>query len=141
MDNLTPLQRHHCMTAVHNKDTRLEMAFRHYIWRNGIRGYRVKTELFGHPDLVFTRSRVAVFVDGCLWHGCPLCHESPRTHSEFWSVKIHSNVERDRKVDQRLAQEGWTILRFWGHEVKSDLESCRVRLVQCLAESMGQRDG
>jgi len=123
------------MTAVRNKDTSLEMAFRHYIWSHGIRGYRVRTKLVGHPDLVFRGLRIAVFIDGCLWHGCPVCCESPRTHGEFWSNKIRQNTKRDRQVDQKLAQEGWEVLRFWGHEVESDPEGCRVRLVGRLAET------
>ncbi|MHB8106979.1 MAG: very short patch repair endonuclease [Candidatus Cryosericum sp.] len=127
--------------AVRNKDTRLEMAFRRYIWSHGIRGYRVRSELFGRPDLVFPGPRVAVFVDGCLWHGCPVCHEVPRTHGKFWSNKIRGNIERDLQVNQRLAQEGWSVLRFWGHEVKSDPESCRARLVQRLADSTEHRGG
>lgn len=127
------------MTAVRNRDTSLEMAFRRYIWSHGVRGYRVRTKLVGHPDLVFRRSRVAVFIDDCLWHGCTVCCETPRTHGEYWLNKIGRNMERDRNVGQLLAQEGWKVLRFWGHEVKSDPEGCRARLVQRLAENTGPK--
>jgi DNA mismatch endonuclease (patch repair protein) len=72
------------------------------------------------PDVVFTRQRLAVFVDGCYWHRCPEHGTSPRFNSSYWRAKLDRNVERDRVVDAALAREGWTILRVWEHERAAD---------------------
>ena len=68
-----------------------------------------------HPDVVFTRARVAVFVDGCFWHGCPLHQHIPKTNREYWVPKLAANVERDRRVDRALIQDGWKVVRVWEH--------------------------
>lgn len=68
------------------------------------------------PDVVFTRQRLAVFVDGCFWHRCPEHGTSPRFNSEYWQAKLDGNVSRDRAVDDALGNEGWTSLRVWEHE-------------------------
>lgn len=67
-------------------------------------------------DVLFTRARVAVFVDGCFWHGCPLHATSPRNNAEWWREKLAGNVRRDRDTDERLRQIGWTSVRIWEHE-------------------------
>jgi DNA mismatch endonuclease (patch repair protein) len=71
-------------------------------------------------DLVFPRARVAVFVDGCFWHGCPEHGTWPRNNAEFWRAKIEGNVRRDRDTDARLEAEGWTVVRVWEHEAPAD---------------------
>jgi DNA mismatch endonuclease (patch repair protein) len=68
------------------------------------------------PELVFTRARVAVFVDGCFWHSCPEHGDQPRSNTGYWRPKLQSNVARDRRVDQALREDGWQILRAWEHE-------------------------
>ena len=68
------------------------------------------------PDIVFTRVRVAVFVDGCFWHRCPEHGSSPKTNSGWWRQKLDTNVERDRATDTALAEAGWTVIRIWEHE-------------------------
>jgi DNA mismatch endonuclease (patch repair protein) len=67
-------------------------------------------------DLVFTRARVAVFIDGCFWHGCPEHYREPKAHQDYWRGKIAGNRRRDAETDQALEQAGWAVLRFWGHE-------------------------
>jgi DNA mismatch endonuclease (patch repair protein) len=67
-------------------------------------------------DIVFTRARIAVFVDGCFWHGCPQHATQPASNAPWWSAKLARNVERDRETDDHLRESGWTVLRFWEHE-------------------------
>ena len=87
--------------------------------RRGLR-YRVAArplpELRRTADLVFRRAKIAVFVDGCYWHGCPEHHTQPATNPEYWSAKITGNIARDQDTDAHLQEAGWTVLRFWEHE-------------------------
>jgi DNA mismatch endonuclease (patch repair protein) len=109
------------MKSNRRRDTSTELAIRRAAHQAGLR-YRVDfpIRVSGHrpirPDLVFTRSRVAVFVDGCFWHGCPAHATSPATRARFWADKIATNRERDRRHDEVLASGGWTVVRVWEHE-------------------------
>lgn len=101
-------------------DTRLELRVRSALHRSGLRfrkGLRVRAgDVSVRPDVVFTRARVAVFLDGCFWHGCPAHGTSPRVNSLYWNEKLARNAARDRRVNEALAAHGWTVLRFWEHE-------------------------
>jgi DNA mismatch endonuclease (patch repair protein) len=101
------------------RDTRPELAVRRLVHAQGLR-YRVSIRpLAGFPrtaDLVFTRARVAVFVDGCFWHGCPEHYRASRTNTEFWALKISRNQARDKETNETLLAAGWVVLRFWSHE-------------------------
>ena len=79
----------------------------------GITGWRRKQGVFGKPDFVFRRERVALFVDGCFWHGCPLHATQPRTRAAFWAAKFSRNQARDREVVRTLRKAGWTVVRVW----------------------------
>ena len=78
----------------------------------GITGWRRNSRIFGKPDFVFQKSRVAVFVDGCFWHGCPRCKRVPASSVSFWRTKIQRNVKRDEKVSRQLRREGWRVIRI-----------------------------
>ncbi len=100
-------------------DTGPEMRLRSMLHR---RGYRFRNnvliQLAGmrvHPDIIFTRAKVAVFVDGCFWHGCPDHGGIPRSNSDYWKAKLANNVLRDRIVDAHLEAAGWTVVRLWEH--------------------------
>ena len=101
------------------RDTKAEMAVRRAVWHRGLR-YRVDiAPLRGsrrRADLVFTRAKVAVFVDGCFWHGCPVHATSPKSNAEWWAEKLAANVQRDRDSDARLREAGWLVVRIWEHE-------------------------
>lgn len=86
---------------------------------HGITGWRRDSKLQGKPDFVFPKPRIAVFVDGCFWHGCPKHGTKPKTNAAFWRKKIARNRERDREVGQALRQRGWRVLRIWEHELKN----------------------
>ena len=107
------------MSRVKSRHTAPEMAIRRELHLRGLR-YRVNMSLpqvgRTRPDIVFTRVRVAVFVDGCFWHRCPEHGSSPKTNAGWWSRKLDTNVERDRATDTALAEAGWTVIRIWEHE-------------------------
>lgn len=111
------------MRANRGRDTSPELALRSVLHRLGYR-YRVDVPPFRgmrrKADLVFTRHRVAVFVDGCYWHGCPDHFSLPATNSDYWHAKITGNRERDVDTDRRLREAGWTPVRVWEHESLED---------------------
>lgn len=110
------------MSAVSREDTGPEMTLRKALWHTGLR-YRVHEEVAGTtPDLVFHGSCVAVFVDGCFWHGCPDHYSAPENNADFWRDKLEKNRERDRRDNRTLREAGWTVLRFWGCEINEELE-------------------
>ena len=80
---------------------------------HGITGWRRKQRVFGKPDFVFRRERVALFVDGCFWHGCPRHATQPRTRAAYWTAKFSRNKERDREVTRTLRKAGWRVVRVW----------------------------
>ena len=112
-----PLTRSQTMARVKGRDTKPELVLRRALWAAGLR-YRLHRKLPGTPDVAFVGARVAVFVDGCFWHGCPQHYSFPHTRQEFWAAKVERNVLRDARVDAELADLGWTALRFWEHETK-----------------------
>ena len=131
-DVLTPEQRRKNMSRIHGKNTSPELKLRKMLWEAGIRGYRVHYKLPGKPDIVFTRKKTAVFVDGCFWHKCPVCFRPPATNAEFWNEKLQKNVERDLRVTQELETLGWVVLRFWEHEIKKTPEEVVKRIRDAL---------
>lgn len=102
------------------RDTRPEIALRSELHRRGLRfrkdlPLRVEGRVV-RPDIVFTRARLAVFVDGCFWHACPIHGTEPRANTDYWRPKLARNVARDRAVDAALRQAGWRVLRAWEHD-------------------------
>jgi len=103
---------------VRNRHTAAELSLRRALHRRGLR-YRVNRRVEGirsQPDIVFGPARVAVFVDGCFWHSCPLHATHPRANGEWWSQKLERNRERDRQTDAALRDQGWEVVRVWEHE-------------------------
>lgn len=107
------------MLSNKRRDTSTELAIRRELHSRGFR-YRVDyppvAGLRRRADVVFTRARLAVFIDGCYWHGCPLHGTQPKRNSVYWGPKLAANRARDEDTNVRLAAEGWTVLRFWEHE-------------------------
>jgi len=111
------------MSRVRCKNTKIELLVRKAIWKRGKR-YRIHdSTLPGIPDISVKRARLAVFLDGCFWHGCPLHSKLPKTNRSFWKNKILSNLERRTKVRQELNNQGYTVLEVFQCEITSDLES------------------
>ena len=107
------------MQRVRQKNTSAESALRRELHAHGIR-YRVQVRVLIKPrrvaDVAFSGLRVAVFVDGCFWHGCPAHATWPKQNADFWRTKIEANMARDNDTDERLRAEGWKIIRVWAHE-------------------------
>ncbi|QIP44010.1 very short patch repair endonuclease (plasmid) [Rhodococcus erythropolis] len=104
------------MRSNRRRDTAPEIAVRKLLHSRGFR-YRVdyapdRSHLRNRADIVFTRARVAVFIDGCYWHGCPAHHRAPTANSDYWLAKVDGNIERDRRVSAMLREGGWTVVRF-----------------------------
>lgn len=107
------------MQATRNRDTSSELAIRSAVHRLGLRyrvAQRVAPDCPWTADLVFARARVAVFVDGCYWHGCPEHFRLPHSHADYWQAKIAGNRRRDAVVNDALAERGWAVIRVWEHE-------------------------
>jgi len=101
-----------------NKSTELRLIsiFRaHYL-----SGWRRSMPLEGKPDFVFVSARLAIFVDGCFWHGCQWCYRPPKSNKQFWAAKVRQNVRRDLFVSRRLRRDGWSVMRIWEHSLKNE---------------------
>lgn len=107
------------MTRTAQRDNRTERALRSILHRRGLR-FRIHRRLLEGSrrtvDIAFARARVAVFIDGCFWHDCPIHGTIPTNNAAWWRAKINANVARDRDTDARLTESGWTVVRIWEHE-------------------------
>jgi DNA mismatch endonuclease (patch repair protein) len=122
------------MARIRGKDTRPELKLRKALWAAGLR-YRLSVKLPGRPDLVFPGKKVALFVDGCFWHGCPLHYSAPKTRFEFWATKLKDNITRDQRVDAELAQIGWSVVHVWQHDLR-----CLEKVVKNITEILDERE-
>jgi DNA mismatch endonuclease (patch repair protein) len=118
VDIISKKRRSQIMAAIKsrgNKTTEIKLAaiFR----RNRISGWRRCYPLFGNPDFVFPKQRIAVFVDGCFWHGCRWHCRMPKSRQGFWALKITGNKDRDRKVGKILREKNWKVIRLWEHSL------------------------
>ena len=137
-DNLTPRQRSYGMSRIRsrgNKSTELKLI--DLMRREGLSGWRRNSRLCGNPDFVFRRSCVAVFVDGCYWHGCQKCQLTPKSNVEYWQRKIGGNVKRDRANTRRLRNAGWHVVRIWEHDLKSSPIKCLAKISRALQKWQG----
>ncbi|MCE5181522.1 MAG: very short patch repair endonuclease [Betaproteobacteria bacterium] len=133
MDKLSSEKRSRLMSRVRHNNTAPEMLLRKALWSSGLR-YRLRTssKLPGSPDLVLPNAKVAIFVDGCFWYGCPIHGSQPKTNVEFWQTKIARNRERDRQVDKKLVFLGWRVIRLWQHEIQKDIVNCVGRIAHII---------
>ncbi len=132
----TPEGRRRNMAAIRRSDTKPEIAVRSTLHRRGHRFRKdLRLDLQGgvrpRPDVVFTRARLAVFIDGCFWHSCPDHGSQPRVNTDYWGRKLQSNVERDRRHDLALVSAGWRVIRVWEHEPIADVVQ---RIEEALAD-------
>lgn len=127
------------MERQRQRDTKPEVALRAELWRRGLR-YRVDYRVVGRrrPDIVFTRVKVAVFVDGCFWHSCPQHETLPKANQQWWREKLEGNVARDRAADLELRAAGWAVLRVWEHEPVNNAADRIEQLVRDRRSSSGE---
>jgi len=118
-DNLKPDDRKRTMQAVKSKGTRLEKRLFATLAGMGINGWKKNVKsIAGKPDVAFPIQKIAIFVDGCFWHGCPHCRRKlPKTNRVYWKRKIKRNVELAKFYNGQLSQDGWTVIRIWEHEI------------------------
>jgi DNA mismatch endonuclease (patch repair protein) len=119
-------ERSEAMRAVRSKGNKTtENRLRAVLAKSLIKGWKVhQPGIPGNPDFVFPKLKIAIFVDGCFWHGCPACGHTPKTNSSYWAAKIVSNRRRDRANSLRLRTEGFLVLRLWEHSLKRDASGC-----------------
>ncbi|WP_235216671.1 very short patch repair endonuclease [Archangium violaceum] len=125
------------MKAQRSKDTAAELAVRSALHRLGLR-FRVNRPVVGQrrkADVVFPSERVAVFIDGCFWHGCPLHATWPKANADFWRAKIEANKARDEATDQALRTAGWSAIRVWEHE---DAQGAALRILQYIEKKRAE---
>ncbi len=114
------------MSANKGKNTKPEIVLRKALFKEGLRGYRInRVTLPGSPDIIYTRKKIAIFVNGCFWHRCPYCYPPiPKTHVDFWSNKFTKNIERDKRKIYELKSMGYIVLVFWECEIKENIQNC-----------------
>lgn len=136
MDNHTPEQRRKNMQAIKSKNTEIEQILRKALWSQGIRYRKNYKKLIGKPDIAVTKYKIAIFCDSEFWHGKDFDENTCRigTNKTYWTEKIKRNIERDKKVNQSLQEEGWIVLRFWEKEIRKETESCVLRVQDAIAE-------
>ncbi len=128
MDNLTKEQRHKNMVNIKGKNTSIELCLRKALWNRGIRYRKNYNKLPGKPDIAITKYKIAVFCDSEFFHGKDWEVLKPRleagNNAEYWVPKISRNRERDEEVNKELLFLGWTVIRFWGKEIKKNTDEC-----------------
>lgn len=114
------------MSRIKNKDTGIEILLRKELWKRGIRYRKNVRRIYGNPDIAFITKKIAVFCDSEFWHGYDWQNRKNdfKKNQEFWIPKIERNMQRDVEVTQKLQQEGWIVLRFWGKDIKKNLLAC-----------------
>jgi len=138
-DVFTKAKRSEVMSRIRghgNKDT--ELALSKLFRRHRITGWRRNQPVFGKPDFVFPKLRLAVFVDGCFWHGCPRHATQPKNNRAFWQRKLSANKRRDQVVNRSLRRTGWLLVRIWEHELAHSQE---MKLLSKLRRALKQTIG
>lgn len=120
------------MQAVKSKGSKIELMLGKALWAKGLRYRKNNRKVFGTPDFTFKKYKVAVFCDSEFWHGknWEIRKHDHKTNIEFWQEKIERNIRRDKEVNCKLADDNWTVIRFWGNEIKKDPEKCAEKVAQ-----------
>ena len=131
---ITTKKRSNIMKKIKGRDTTPELIFRKALWGKGYRYRKNVSNLPGKPDIVFTKKKVAIFIDGEFWHGYNWEDKKKKisNNKEYWIKKIEKNIERDKKNVEKLQRMGFYVLRFWEHEVKKDLDGCLKKTCELL---------
>lgn len=125
------------MKQVKNKDSKIEILLRKELWKRGLRYRKNTNKVFGHPDIAFIGKKIAVFCDSEFWHGFNWEEKKKeiKSNKEFWIKKIEKNMQRDIDVNTRLNEDGWTVFRFWGNDIKKDTVKCADIIEKAVRES------
>lgn len=130
-DNLSKDNRKKAMRSVKSKNTTIEKKICSILQSIEVSGWQQNADfIIGKPDIVFLEKKIVIFVDGCFWHGCPICNRKlPSTNIDYWQKKIEKNKELAKKYNVQLKQEGWKVIRIWEHEFK-DLDELKKLLLE-----------
>jgi DNA mismatch endonuclease (patch repair protein) len=136
MDTVGKRERSRIMAAVRSKNTRsTEWKLRAILISAGIRQWRYQLPgMPGKPDFVFPVEKLAIFVDGCFWHGCPKCYRRPSSRRSYWDAKVAHNILRDRRNRSRLRRECWRVVRIWEHQLVTSPANCVKRIQRKLSD-------
>lgn len=119
-DNLSREKRRKVMASIRAKNTRPELMLRKMLWEKGFRYRTHDKTVFGTPDISNKKHKIAIFVDGCFWHGCKTCYKEPRTNVRYWRKKIVKNKLRRSVVTEQLSNGEWKVFEFWEHQIIQD---------------------
>ena len=117
-DKITKTQRSYIMSQIRGTRTKPEL-----IVKENIDGRKLRYQPKGipeRPDFANKSKKIALFIDGCFWHKCPRCYKPPKSNKKYWKAKVERNTKRDRYVNRKMKKEGWTVIRFWEHQVKEN---------------------
>lgn len=132
MDKFSKEERSFIMSRIKGKNTHIELNIRKKLWALGFRGYRIhSSKVLGSPDIIFSKKKVAIFLDGDFWHGYVL-RERAEKLPVYWLNKIRRNMGRDREYSKELKGQGWKVLRFWEHEIMKNLDKVVTKIVKAL---------
>jgi DNA mismatch endonuclease (patch repair protein) len=124
-DIVTPAVRSRIMQAVRSFNTSPERALGRWMRKLGVFGWKAQvSSLPGTPDFALSAQKLAIFLDGCFWHGCLHCYRAPKSHKPYWRAKLRSNRLRDIHANAALARLGWKVVRLWEHEVRERPKDC-----------------
>jgi len=123
------------MRAIKSRENRsTEWRLRSMLIRTAVRGWKLHSnEVLGNPDFLFLVHRVVVFIDGCFWHGCPICGHIPKTNKKYWQAKIARNQKRDKMYSQELRRQGFKVIRIWECDLKAKPQRCLQRILAALS--------
>lgn len=141
MDKVSKEVRSRTMSAIKSRGNRsTELKFRMALVRLGISGWCMHPrEIEGCPDFFFPEHRLAVFVDGCFWHGCPQCYRRPSSRQDYWDNKLTRNIKRDRQIDESLVAKDYKVARIWEHQLSGNLKQVICEFVlPAIVENSGQ---
>ena len=140
MDKLTKEQRRKNMQAVKSRGSKIESMLAKELWKRGFRYRKNNKTVFGKPDFTFKKYKIAIFVDGEFWHGkdWQIKKHDHKSNHDFWHTKIERNIKRDGEVNQFLFSNGWSVIRFWGKDIKNDLLNCILKIEKTINEERGK---
>jgi len=142
VDTFSKAERSRIMASVKSRNTKsTELRFISILKDKNITGWRRNYPLVGKPDFVFPRLKIAVFIDGCFWHGCPSHCRMPSSNMNYWNNKIEKNKSRDKKIKKALKMKQWQVIRIWEHEIKTGKLNRKLNRIKKIAQQDIPADG